>query len=391
MSFLDALKHMLLPAFALGFGFSPPIMRVLRSSLHRRLCTRTTSSRRGCAAIGEGRILMRPRLQERLPADADADGRAVQLSVRRHPAGRGDLLLSRHGQPDGRGGAQRRSAAHPGASGWSMLVRPPHQSGGRRMVLLVLNPKLRVAIWPRPVAGRTSVRARLPATSSRGRLHRRHGRASARCWHPVLAPARSQRAESALAAAAAGLAGRGRGRAPCSAPTVSAATCLVAPDLWRARRGLSSRSSPVRRHDARHACWRSSPAISAAARLADQSRTVDVWMSFPPVDPVADPHRRPRRRARQGVLAIVLVDWTRFCRVLRSEVIDRCVRQRLCRRGEPARLHPLAASSAREVLPATVPLLITLLSLEMGIAVVVEAILSFVGLERRSQTSRPGA
>jgi peptide/nickel transport system permease protein len=34
----------------------------------------------------------------------------------------------------------------------------------------------------------------------------------------------------------------------------------------------------------------------------------------------------------------------------------------------------------REVVPATIPLLLTLVSLEMGIAVVVEAILSFVGL-----------
>jgi peptide/nickel transport system permease protein len=34
----------------------------------------------------------------------------------------------------------------------------------------------------------------------------------------------------------------------------------------------------------------------------------------------------------------------------------------------------------REVLPATMPLIITLVSLEMGIAVVVEAVLSFVGL-----------
>ena len=34
----------------------------------------------------------------------------------------------------------------------------------------------------------------------------------------------------------------------------------------------------------------------------------------------------------------------------------------------------------REVFPATLPLLITLVSLEMAIAVVVEAILSFVGL-----------
>jgi peptide/nickel transport system permease protein len=34
----------------------------------------------------------------------------------------------------------------------------------------------------------------------------------------------------------------------------------------------------------------------------------------------------------------------------------------------------------REIAPATFPLLITLLSLEMGVAVVVEAILSFVGM-----------
>jgi peptide/nickel transport system permease protein len=34
----------------------------------------------------------------------------------------------------------------------------------------------------------------------------------------------------------------------------------------------------------------------------------------------------------------------------------------------------------REILPATTPLLITLVSLEMGIAVIVEAILSFVGM-----------
>src|SRR6202034_2665615 len=34
----------------------------------------------------------------------------------------------------------------------------------------------------------------------------------------------------------------------------------------------------------------------------------------------------------------------------------------------------------REVMPATLPLLITLVSIEMAIAVIVEAILSFVGL-----------
>ena len=40
----------------------------------------------------------------------------------------------------------------------------------------------------------------------------------------------------------------------------------------------------------------------------------------------------------------------------------------------------IGSTITREILPATLPLLITLLSLEMGIAVIVEAILSFVGL-----------
>ena len=38
-------------------------------------------------------------------------------------------------------------------------------------------------------------------------------------------------------------------------------------------------------------------------------------------DPVADPHGRARHRPDKVILAIMLVDWTRFCRVLRSEVL----------------------------------------------------------------------
>jgi len=78
------------------------------------------------------------------------------------------------------------------------------------------------------------------------------------------------------------------------------------------------------------------------------------------------------------VLAIVLVDWTRFCRVLRHEV--RVVVQR----DHVAAARLLGFSHIRtlaiEVVPATLPLLVTLLALEMGIAVVVEAIVSFLGL-----------
>jgi peptide/nickel transport system permease protein len=78
------------------------------------------------------------------------------------------------------------------------------------------------------------------------------------------------------------------------------------------------------------------------------------------------------------IFAIILVDWTRFCRVLRSDVV-------LTARRDYVTAARLAGYShwqtvTREVLPATMPLIITLASLEMGIAVVVEAVLAFVGL-----------
>lgn len=111
-------------------------------------------------------------------------------------------------------------------------------------------------------------------------------------------------------------------------------------------------------------------------------RMVDVWMSFPPVILSLILMVGLGVGVNNVVLAIVLVDWTRFCRVLRSEVM--VVR----RRDYIAAARLVGFSHARillrEVLPATLPLLITLLSLEMGIAVIVEAILSFVGMSVES-------
>ena len=107
-------------------------------------------------------------------------------------------------------------------------------------------------------------------------------------------------------------------------------------------------------------------------------RAVDIWMSFPPVVLSLILMVGLGGGIDKVVLAIILVDWTRFCRVLRSEVV-------LTTRRDYVTAARLAGYShwqtvTREVLPATVPLIITLVSLEMGIAVVVEAILSFVGL-----------
>jgi peptide/nickel transport system permease protein len=107
-------------------------------------------------------------------------------------------------------------------------------------------------------------------------------------------------------------------------------------------------------------------------------RLVDVWMSFPPVILSLILMVGLGVGLDRVILAIVLVDWTRFCRVLRSEVL-------IVRRHDYVAAARLLGFShwqtiVREVLPATLPLLITLFSLEMAIAVVVEAILSFVGL-----------
>jgi peptide/nickel transport system permease protein len=107
-------------------------------------------------------------------------------------------------------------------------------------------------------------------------------------------------------------------------------------------------------------------------------RAVDIWMSFPPVVLSLILMVGLGTGTDKVVLAIILVDWTRFCRVLRSEVMT------VARRDYVHAARLLGYSHwqiiIREILPATRPLLITLLSLEMGIAVVVEAILSFVGL-----------
>lgn len=107
-------------------------------------------------------------------------------------------------------------------------------------------------------------------------------------------------------------------------------------------------------------------------------RAVDVWMSFPPVILSLILMVGLGTGSRNVILAIVLVDWTRFCRVLRAEVLV------VVRRDYVTAARLVGFSHARvvlrEVLPAVVPLLVTLLTLEMGIAVVVEAILAFVGL-----------
>ncbi len=108
------------------------------------------------------------------------------------------------------------------------------------------------------------------------------------------------------------------------------------------------------------------------------SRLVDIWMSFPPVILSLILMVGFGAGLNNVILAIVVVDWTRFCRVVRSEVLAVMKRDYI----PAARLVGFSHGQIilREVLPAVTPLLLTLFSIEMGIAVIVEAILSFVGL-----------
>jgi peptide/nickel transport system permease protein len=105
---------------------------------------------------------------------------------------------------------------------------------------------------------------------------------------------------------------------------------------------------------------------------------VDLWMSFPPVVLSLVLMVALGVGIENVILSVVLVDWTRFCRVVRSEVM--IVRQRdYLLAAQLLNLSNLRIM-LREVLPAVLPLMITLFSLEMGVAITVEALLSFIGL-----------
>ncbi len=108
------------------------------------------------------------------------------------------------------------------------------------------------------------------------------------------------------------------------------------------------------------------------------SRLIDIWMAFPPVlfsillIAVLGPG------LTSIIIAIVVIDWTRFARVVRAEAMvqgamDYVASAKAAGRGR-------LSTMVTEILPNVLPTIVVLLTLEMGIAVIVEAILSFVNL-----------
>jgi dipeptide transport system permease protein len=107
------------------------------------------------------------------------------------------------------------------------------------------------------------------------------------------------------------------------------------------------------------------------------SRIVEIFMSFPPMllAIVLVAVIGPGLGAVTS--AIVLVGWTRFARVVRGEVLvlresDFITAAKLLGYGRRRILF-------RELLPNLLPIVLALLALEMGRAIVVEAILAFIG------------
>lgn len=118
-------------------------------------------------------------------------------------------------------------------------------------------------------------------------------------------------------------------------------------------------------------------------------RVVDVWMSIPAVLLAIALMAVLGLGLWKVVLAIAVVDWTRFARVVRGEVL--ALREReFVEAARAVGLHPLRVVT-EELLPNLAPLLIVLVSLEMAIAIGVEALLSFVGLGVEAATPSWGA
>ncbi|NIZ11976.1 ABC transporter permease [Phaeobacter sp. HF9A] len=112
------------------------------------------------------------------------------------------------------------------------------------------------------------------------------------------------------------------------------------------------------------------------------SRLVEIWMAFPPVLFAVLLVAVLGTGLGSVIAAIALIDWTRFVRVVRAETLVQARMDYIDSAviGGASKLSVLR----HEVLPNVLPAIIALLSLEMGIAVIVEAILSFVNLSLSS-------
>ena len=112
------------------------------------------------------------------------------------------------------------------------------------------------------------------------------------------------------------------------------------------------------------------------------SRLVEIWLAFPAVllsiliVAIIGPG------LGSVIIAIAFIDWTRFARVIRAETMAQA-RADYVTAAIVLGFRPRSIL-LREILPNVAPTLVGLIAMEMGIDVVVEAILSFIGLSLSS-------
>lgn len=108
------------------------------------------------------------------------------------------------------------------------------------------------------------------------------------------------------------------------------------------------------------------------------SRLVDIWMSFPPVLFAILLIAVLGTGLTSIIIAVIVIDWTRFARVIRAEAMSQGVMDYVASAQVAGRTR--FGTMLAEILPNVLPTMVALLTLEMGIAIIVEAILSFVNL-----------
>lgn len=108
------------------------------------------------------------------------------------------------------------------------------------------------------------------------------------------------------------------------------------------------------------------------------SRFIDIWMAFPPVLFSILLIAVMGTGITSIIIAIVVIDWTRFARVIRAEAMTQGAMDYVASAQVAGRKK--FSIMMVEILPNVLPTVVVLLTLEMGIAVIVEAILSFVNL-----------
>ena len=107
------------------------------------------------------------------------------------------------------------------------------------------------------------------------------------------------------------------------------------------------------------------------------SRVLEIFMSFPPMLLAIVLAAVIGPGLTTVITAIIVIGWTRFCRIIRGEV-QALREQDFVMSARAIGMRPLRMI-LHEILPNLMPILMVLFGLEMGRAIVVEAVLSFIG------------